>query len=245
MTFKVNLYVKNYPNLSQFFFIGEYQFRSTFFVIDIFWHFLLLTFIDIFKSLYFLKWCPIFDTSPLTQFSKLNNFLWVCWFLGKNLFDFVPPLENFTTYIAISIIQNSISIEFTISDTQSFLSFQPHFVLHNMSKVILKPHLKSHQPWISQDFQSINTRSNSISNPEYILPDCICSFFIVFASVHKVCLHAFASDCVPKGYFTMHVCCNTKFPWWTMFWNSSYIVTKPSRKIGTAKRHLLELSWPF
>ena len=28
--------------------------------------------------------------SPLTQFSKLNNFLWVCWFLGKNLSNFVP-----------------------------------------------------------------------------------------------------------------------------------------------------------
>ena len=44
------------------------------------------------KSLYFLKWCPIFDTSPLTQFSKFNNFLWVCWFLGKNLSNFVPPV---------------------------------------------------------------------------------------------------------------------------------------------------------
>ena len=31
-------------------------------------------------------------TSPLTQFSKFNNFLWVCWFLGKNLSDFVPPV---------------------------------------------------------------------------------------------------------------------------------------------------------
>ena len=30
-------YVKNHPNLSHFFFIEEYQFRSTFFVIDIFW----------------------------------------------------------------------------------------------------------------------------------------------------------------------------------------------------------------
>ena len=30
-------YVKNHPNLSQFFFIEKYQFRSTFFVIDIFW----------------------------------------------------------------------------------------------------------------------------------------------------------------------------------------------------------------
>ena len=28
---------------------------------------------------------------PLTQFLKFNNFLWVCWFLGKNLSNFVPP----------------------------------------------------------------------------------------------------------------------------------------------------------
>ena len=28
--------------------------------------------------------------SPLTQFSKFNNFLWVCWFLGKNISNFVP-----------------------------------------------------------------------------------------------------------------------------------------------------------
>ena len=34
----------------------------------------------------------LFDTSPLTQFSKFNNFLWVCWFLGKNLSNFVPPV---------------------------------------------------------------------------------------------------------------------------------------------------------
>ena len=28
---------------------------------------------------------------PLIQFSKFNNFLWLCWFLGKNLCNFVPP----------------------------------------------------------------------------------------------------------------------------------------------------------
>ena len=34
----------------------------------------------------------LFDTSPLIQFSKFNNFLWVCWFLRKNLSNFVPPV---------------------------------------------------------------------------------------------------------------------------------------------------------
>ena len=31
------LYVNNHPNLSHFIFIKEYQFKGTFFVIDIFW----------------------------------------------------------------------------------------------------------------------------------------------------------------------------------------------------------------
>ena len=34
----------------------------------------------------------LFDTSPLHQFSKFNNFLWVCWFSCKNLFNFVYPV---------------------------------------------------------------------------------------------------------------------------------------------------------
>ena len=34
----------------------------------------------------------LFDTFPLTQFSKFDNFLWVRWFLGKNLPNFVPPV---------------------------------------------------------------------------------------------------------------------------------------------------------
>ena len=36
----------------------------------------------------------LFDTFPLIQFSKFNNFLWVCWFLGKNRSNFVPPVWN-------------------------------------------------------------------------------------------------------------------------------------------------------
>ena len=39
-----------------------------------------------FLKLWFLKLLR----PPLIQFSKFNNFLWVCWFLGKNLSNFVP-----------------------------------------------------------------------------------------------------------------------------------------------------------
>ena len=88
---------KNLEIFLIFCFIKKYQFRSTFFVIDIF------------KSLYFLKWCPIFDSSPLHQFSKFNHFLWVCWFLGKNLSNFVShawKLDNqycHTSYVLLSV----------------------------------------------------------------------------------------------------------------------------------------------
>ena len=82
MTFKVNfLYQKLSESFSIFFSsIQEHIFCYRHFLIT-----------SIFISLYSLKWCPIFDTSPLTQFSKFNNFLWVCWFLGKNISNFVPP----------------------------------------------------------------------------------------------------------------------------------------------------------
>ena len=50
-----------------------------------YWHFLI-------KSLYYvLKWCPIFDSSPFIQNLKFNNFFWICWFLCKNLSNFLPP----------------------------------------------------------------------------------------------------------------------------------------------------------
>ena len=32
-----------------------------------------------------------FYISPLVQFSKFKNFLWVCWFLVKNLSNSIPP----------------------------------------------------------------------------------------------------------------------------------------------------------
>ena len=33
----------------------------------------------------------LYDTSPLHQFFKFNNFLWTCWFLGKHFSNFVAP----------------------------------------------------------------------------------------------------------------------------------------------------------
>ena len=88
--------VKNHPNLSQFFFHWRTPiFEHIFFVIDIFW------LNDFWSFYYILKWWPIFDSSPIIKNSKFNNFLWVCWFICKNLFNFVPPLENSTTRIVI------------------------------------------------------------------------------------------------------------------------------------------------
>ena len=80
-------------------------------------NFLLFTY---FKTLYFLKLCPIFNNSTLCLFTKYNIFLGVSWFLAKNLSNFVSlpwKLDNpycHKLYIA-SIFRKSIK---KISDTE-------------------------------------------------------------------------------------------------------------------------------
>ena len=89
------LYVINYWNFFQFFFIEEYQFKSTFFVIDI----------------TFLIWCSMFGTSTLNQFSKFNYFLWALMLILWQVFFIIlyPPFENSTTRIAINV-ESQISV---------------------------------------------------------------------------------------------------------------------------------------
>ena len=53
------------------------------------------------------------NTSP-THFSKLKNFLWVCWFLGKNLYDFVPQLENSKTRTTILIGKDKLYVKTSV-----------------------------------------------------------------------------------------------------------------------------------
>ena len=81
-TFKVNfLCQKSSETFSIFFSLKNTNLET---------HFLLLTFFE-------LKWCPIFDSSPLIQNSKFNNFLLVCWFLCKNLSNFASPVWKLHT----------------------------------------------------------------------------------------------------------------------------------------------------
>ena len=66
-----------------FIFIEEYECRSKFFC---YWHFLIT---PIFKSLYFLKWCLIFDSLPLLKFSQVNNLIWIQSFFSQDLSNFI------------------------------------------------------------------------------------------------------------------------------------------------------------
>ena len=47
----------------------------------------------------------LFDTSPLHQFSKYNDFIWYSCFLAKNLANLYPYPENSKTGIAILKVQ--------------------------------------------------------------------------------------------------------------------------------------------
>ena len=53
------------------------------------------------------KFWHFFDTSPLTQFSKFNNFLWVCWFLGTIFQILYTPVEKSTTRILYSSVPSN------------------------------------------------------------------------------------------------------------------------------------------
>ena len=75
-----------------FFFIEKCQFRRIFFDNANF------------KITLLLKRCPIFDSSPLHQFSKFNMFRWVCWFLIFRIL--YSSLENSSTCITVHIIFN-------------------------------------------------------------------------------------------------------------------------------------------
>ena len=79
LTFKVNFLHQKSSESFRFFPLKDINLGTR-----LYWHFLITS---IFTSLHFLKWYSIFDSLPLHQFSKFNNFLWVCWFLGKY---FVP-----------------------------------------------------------------------------------------------------------------------------------------------------------
>ena len=59
-----------------------------------------------FKPLHFLKSCPIFDKLVLPRFSKYNGFLWVPWFLAKNLAFQDPPSLKFRTDVNYVLMLN-------------------------------------------------------------------------------------------------------------------------------------------
>ena len=82
LTFKVNFLCQKSSESFWFFSLKKKH-------IFCYWYFLITSF---FKFLYFLKWCPIFDSSPLLKFSKFYNFIW-----PKIFLILYTSLDNFAT----------------------------------------------------------------------------------------------------------------------------------------------------
>ena len=97
LTFKVNCLCQTYPNLSNFFFIEEYDFRGTL----CYWHFLKTS---IFRPLYFRKWRPIFEDFYSTECKtqKLFNGLVV----GFGM----PGIERATLFVKSEVILMLVSV---------------------------------------------------------------------------------------------------------------------------------------
>ena len=87
-------------------------FRSTSFIIEICWRHPLLNHT-------ITKMMPNFwqfATTPILQLNFFNNFPWICWFLGKNLSNFVSPdLKLYNQYyhsIGTSLVSKHTQILF-------------------------------------------------------------------------------------------------------------------------------------
>ena len=98
------------------------KFRRPFFV---------KTFFSNFNFWTTLKWMPNFwRTVAFTQFSKFNNFLWVCWF-----FSFLYPLfGNSTTCIAIRKMAKTFCLDSVILFHSKFMYWICHYKFSFHSK---------------------------------------------------------------------------------------------------------------
>ena len=132
--------VQKFDFQSQFSTLKIIRIFLMFFHFFCYWPFLITS---IFKSLYFLKWCPIFDTS-LHQFSKFNNLLWVCWFIGKNISNFELPAWKFNNPYCHNFqvsVQKRLSIHFHISDSI-------HSLFSKWANCQIDSLLKNHYCWV-------------------------------------------------------------------------------------------------
>ena len=57
----------------------------------------------------------------IIQFSKFNNFLWVCWFLGKNRSNFVPPVWKLHNRYCHSLWSGPAKCDGSFSDFPCYL----------------------------------------------------------------------------------------------------------------------------
>ena len=100
---------------------------------------------------------PILDSSPLLQFSKFKNFLWVCWFLGKNISKFVPLTWKLD--IVYSIIPGSALKVFLITDNLEVLQRTKYWI-ENYRKPALCRQKLCHQFSKSRWFQECTEHEN-------------------------------------------------------------------------------------
>ena len=119
-------------------------------------YFLWLTFFiaSIYKSLYFLKWCPLFDSLSLNQFLKFNHFIWVCsdaasgWEFGSSVHPIPTRGADYTHHIAacpprFENIAASLVCWFVGKNLSNFVSFtwkldNPYWLNTNTKCVCLK-----------------------------------------------------------------------------------------------------------
>ena len=98
----------------------------------------------IFKKLYLVKMCPIFDSSPPVFGARYQSFLRVCWFLHKGVPYFGYLSEQLKSSIDISVYIYSLSNMNIWEHLQlSWIFFSPKLIKIFLKSFILEVFLQS------------------------------------------------------------------------------------------------------
>ena len=92
----------------------------------------------------------LFDISSLNQFSKFNNFLWVCWFLSKNLSNFVRLVWKSHNRYCHNMEHAGFDLK------SSLIHFSNHKLPSFISKVLHKSKLKQQRIHLSLFFLTLS-----------------------------------------------------------------------------------------
>ena len=145
----------------------------------------------------------IFKTLFFWKFSKFKNFLWVCWFLGKNLSNFLPPpVENSTNRIAIIWVAYRLIINLWFWFEGKFTSLFPS--ISDTSKLVKGLLEKS---WIYLDLKKTMNCRNTLNTLNFMSLFCTQKVDVLRLHILFILINFLVTDPILYRTLILHILC--------------------------------------